>query len=425
MAAGINDRFTEATNGTRPVPTTLTALRAVAATSISCGALTGWPTATAVHFIIYTTDVNGNKVAGSQIDCKGIVSGTTIGSIVYKAGTDNGNSIGAVVEAAPTAAWANDMADGIAAQHNQDGTHAIVTATSLTTTGTIQGATLISTGDIQRRSISTETIDSERTFDFVASGCVWSGDSYGATRAASMTAGTVYISGRRVTVALVTARTFTASKDTYIDVDNTGTITYTEVTNNAASPALTAGNIRLGVIVTAAGSIAAAGSVNQGQENIVLPIASSTPYAVTDSLGNLICSRDPNRRILGYRQAIANQTTTSGTYADITGLTVPVIIPAGRKVKIEIRIPNGFNGTSGSGGGVTVNDVTAGTVLSEATDVSFGANAGFNLNPSAIYTASASGARTFKGQVKMYGAASTFNVNGVATGPVFISVELV
>jgi hypothetical protein len=122
MAASSTDKFTSASNGTRPSPTTLTGTRAVAATSISCAALTGWPTATAVHFIIYTTDTSGNKVAGSQLDCKGVVSGTSITNITYKAGNDTGNSIGAIVEAAPTAAWADDIVAGITAHANQDGT---------------------------------------------------------------------------------------------------------------------------------------------------------------------------------------------------------------------------------------------------------------------------------------------------------------
>lgn len=152
MAADINDKFTEATNGTRPVPTTLTSLKSIGAASISCGALTGWPTATAVHFIIYTTDVNGNKVAGSQTDWKGIVSGTTITNLTLKAGTDNGYSVGAVVEAAPTAAWADDLTEGIRVEHKQDGTHSDITADSVTVsgnieaTGTIEASEFIITG---------------------------------------------------------------------------------------------------------------------------------------------------------------------------------------------------------------------------------------------------------------------------------------
>lgn len=131
-------------------------------------------------------------------------------------------------------------------------------------------------------------------FNFVESGCVWSGDSYGSTRNASMTSGVVYIGGKRLTVAAVSARTFTASKDTYVDFadngDGTAAIIYTEVTNNAASPStLTTGtfadstHIRNAIIVTGASNIANVGSVNQGQESKVLPISSSLPYQGFDS----------------------------------------------------------------------------------------------------------------------------------------------
>ncbi len=123
MAAGITDLFTQATNGTRPVPTTLTSSRAISAATISCGALTGWPTGTAVHFIIYTVNTSGEKVAGSQTDWKGIVSGTTITNCTLKAGSDSGDSIGAIVECGPSAAWANDIVAGMVQDHGQLGYH--------------------------------------------------------------------------------------------------------------------------------------------------------------------------------------------------------------------------------------------------------------------------------------------------------------
>lgn len=423
MPAAITDKFTEATNGTRPVPTTLTATRAVAATSISCGALTGWPTATAVHFIIYTTDVNGNKVAGSQLDCKGIVSGTTIGSIVYKAGTDAGNSVGAIVEAAPTAAWADDVTEGIMVEHKQTGAHAAITADSLVATGNSTAASHISTGDSQLRSISLETIHSHFTYDFVQSGCVWTGDSYGVNRNASMTAGVVYLSGRRVAVALVTARTFTASKDTYMDVDNTGTITYTEVANNAASPALTAGSVRIGIIVTAAGSIAAVGSVNQGEETKVLPIASSIAYTTTDSLGNLICPRDPQRRIIGYRQIITSFATASTTAVQITGMTCPVIVPTGRKVKITGHLPS----TSNAAVANFVQTIWDGTVGSgtqlQASQVYMPTAGTGNENTSVAITTPAAASKTYN--LGLHTNTNTATTFGSATAPVNIIVELV
>lgn len=183
--------------------------------------------------------------------------------------------------------------------------------------------------------------------NFIESGCVWSGDAYASTRNASMTSGVVYIGGKRLTVAAVSARTFTASKDTYVDFadngDGTASIIYTEVTNNAASPtALTGGgtftdatHIRNAIIITGASNIANVGSVNQGQETKVLPIASSLPYQVTDSLGFLICPRDSTRRLLGYRILTANQGSVT-TEVVITGLNVPIRAQSGRKIKITV-----------------------------------------------------------------------------------------
>jgi len=121
MSASATDYFQKASNGTRPSPTTLTGTKAIGASSISCGALTGWATSTGVSFCIYTTDTSGLKVAGSQTDWVGVVSGSTITNLTLKAGSDNGYSIGAIVEAAPIAAWADNMVTGITAHANQDG----------------------------------------------------------------------------------------------------------------------------------------------------------------------------------------------------------------------------------------------------------------------------------------------------------------
>lgn len=264
---------------------------------------------------------------------------------------------------------------------------------------------------------------SEFIFDHVASGCVWSGDSYGLTRAASMTSGVVYIGGKRVTVSAVTARTFTASKDTYIDVDNAGTITYTEATNNAASPALGANSIRLGIIITDATDIQDAGSVNQGQEDKVLPIASSVPYAVTDSLGNLICPRDPNRKILGFRRILSAFATTSSTVQQVTGLTCPVIVPTGRKIRIRFY-------------GQPVNDTTSNYEVISLWDGAVGGTKIAELSfLAAAGTATAAGfieaiatpataSKTYNVGLKNSNNVNGVQIQGAADNPAFIIVEL-
>lgn len=218
------------------------------------------------------------------------------------------------------------------------------------------GASSITNGTItdkRNQAVATSTTYTPyfSLFNFIESGCVWSGDAYASTLNASMTTGYVWIGGKRLLVPAVTARAFTASKDTYVDLKDSGdgvnaSISYTEATTNAASSALagsgtTADTVRCAIIVSGAGNIAAVGSVNQGQETKVLPIASSIPYAVTDSLGNLICPRDPNRKTIGYKQLVSNlvQTSVGTSAAASTGLSVPVIIPTGRKIKITVHDP--------------------------------------------------------------------------------------
>ena len=65
----------------------------------------------------------------------------------------------------------------------------------------------------------------------------------------NVAAGVAYISEAVITV-LTDAKTFTASKDTYVDVGNDAVITYTETVIDAGAPALAADAIRLAKVVT-------------------------------------------------------------------------------------------------------------------------------------------------------------------------------
>ena len=97
-----------------------------------------------------------------------------------------------------------------------------------------------------------ETRLSESLGDFVASGLVWS-QSSGLN--GTMTAGVAYVSGKRLVVSSIASRAFTASKDTYVSLDSSGTVSYSEVANNAASPALPANSIWVAKVVTSGSSI--------------------------------------------------------------------------------------------------------------------------------------------------------------------------
>lgn len=217
MAANINDKFTRGSSGSRSTPDKLTATRSIGASSITCNSLTGWPTATAVHFCIYSVDANGKKVAGTQTDWKGIVSGATITGLVLKAGTDNGDAIGAIVEAAPTSAWVDDMVAGLIAQHTQAGAHTSLTTDTIVTSGngTI-GGTLGVTGAVTHSSTT------------VLTGAV-SGAGYSMANMKNPYKFSVYRSGNQTMGASATKILFT--NEDYDTNNNFATSTYTAPVN--------------------------------------------------------------------------------------------------------------------------------------------------------------------------------------------------
>lgn len=268
MAASINDKITDTFNSANPNSARVTSTRTAGAASLACDNLAGWPTASKVHFVTYSINTSNAKVAGSQIDWCGIISGNNIGSMTRLAGaSDNGNTIGQVVEMMPTASWGHDLYSGLTQEHNQDGTHSAVTATSVAA-GTLSATTSITDG-----TATLSTIRSELTTNFVASGGV-----------VAQSAGLIgtfsnivyYISGVRYTANSIPNKTYTASKDTYVDINSSGTPAYNEVTNGAAAPALTAGYIRVAKVVTSGAAIT---SVTQSQN--------------ADSLGNQIRNTAP------------------------------------------------------------------------------------------------------------------------------------
>jgi hypothetical protein len=270
------------------------------------------------------------------------------------------------------------------------------------------------------------TRDYDHFFDHVASGLVISPDSAGVNRNASMTSGICYINGRRISLTAVNARTYTASRDTYVDVldngDGTGTLVYTEVTNNNASPALASNSIRIAIVVTGASTIAAAASINQGQETRVLPIRSSIPMAVTDELGNLICSRDPLRKVLGYREIRGNQTGVGTSNTQVTGLTIPVKVPEGRKVKITIFA---FATDISSAGGVAYlaiwDGAVGGTQLQQSPAKQAYSGAGY-FHPISVMLTPSTANKTFN--VSLQASSGTAGIYATSTSPTYALVEL-
>lgn len=376
--ASVVSHFPDAENG---FSTTTSGSVASGAATVGLASVGGYTNGQPAVFVIDPTDTSKKQTFTGIID----TSGVQVTSVVWTAGTNQTHALGATVVDYATATHIAMISKGIQVGHTQKGNHKTLTDDNanewigLTTTGSAvnyvdiaNAATgtdpvISAKGDDATINLNlrgkglakTVTIGAGATiifpYDYVVSGCVITADAAGSTLNFSMTSGVVVINGNPVTVASFSASAATASRDTYVDVlDNgngTGLVVKTGgniVTNNAASPALASNSVRLGIVVSGAGNIAAAASINQGQEDRVLPIASSIAYSVTDSLGNLICPRDPSRKILGMRQRVAD--FSSGTTADtlITGFNCPVIIPTGRKVKITIY------STSSASAGVSV-----------------------------------------------------------------------
>jgi len=72
----------------------------------------------------------------------------------------------------------------------------------------------------------------------------------------TISAGVAYVQGQRVSVPL-TNKTWTANKDTYVDLSSAGVYTYVEVANGAGVPAVTALHMRVAKVVSGASTLGA------------------------------------------------------------------------------------------------------------------------------------------------------------------------
>jgi len=133
--------------------------------------------------------------------------------------------------------------------------------------------------------------------DFVVSGLL--GTDPGATLTMTIPGGIAYVMGRRVvklTGASDLTRTYTTSKDTYVDLSHVGAVTYTEVNNGAVVPSVAANSLRLMKVVT-----------NATEITVVVDLRVLTP-GVRDSIGLI-------RAVSSY--ALANTVPVRDSTGDI------------------------------------------------------------------------------------------------------------
>lgn len=152
----------------------------------------------------------------------------------------------------------------------------------------------------------------------------------------TMTAGSAYAAGVRVTLA-ATAKLYTASKDTYVDLSNTGVLTYVEVANGAGAPAVTASSIRLQKVVTNATAVTAV-----------------TQLALTGMTANKMLATNTVSKTSAYTATLADDTilcdATAGTFA----VTLPPVATCAGRTFIVRK-------TDSSANAVTLADTIDGT----------------------------------------------------------------
>lgn len=230
---------------------------------------------------------------------------------------------------------------------------------------------------------------------YVDSGCSWSATS---GLVGAMTAGLIYFNYSGVMLPVVPAsiasKAFTASKDTYVFVDMAGAFTYTEQTNNAVPPAYPANAVLLAIVVTNGSAITS------------------------------VIDMRPSAQTLGYREITSNfpSTQTASTAASqVLGLTVPVLLSAGQKIKVSAYAPRVSNTTLRNNFlSIWDGPVGTGTLVVETQLTTDPAYVG-QLEAKRVYTPGA-GTKTYNVSLREDGA-GTSSLIASASSPAYLMVE--
>ena len=122
--ASVSDKITKVKDGSNPNVARVVTPRPANSDTLSVDSLTGWTEDTAVHFMTYRVDSTGKVVPGSQRDWKGMANkatGQIISLQIQNNAIDDGNLVGDIVQAGPTASWAQDLAEAMLESHKTDG----------------------------------------------------------------------------------------------------------------------------------------------------------------------------------------------------------------------------------------------------------------------------------------------------------------
>lgn len=203
-----------------------------------------------------------------------------------------------------------------------------------------QNFTDLSTGDADVDGNSLNLMKAEMFLSCVHSGLVWSIVS-GLNGA--MTTGVAHIIDssskmKRIVASAIVSKTFTASKDTYVDLKSDGTITYVEVANGATTGmTLTADSIRIAKVVTSGAAI-----------------TSITQYG-SDPLKNEIAPKSPKRIRLNQCHLASGSNVGGGSTATAIGNALGATYAFDQIVE-EVYDPNSLHSVTTNNTRITVKE---------------------------------------------------------------------
>lgn len=145
--------FPEAENG---FTTTTAGSVSSGATTVTLNSVSGYTNGEPVVLVIDPTDTSKKQTFTGIVD----TSGVQVTSVVWTAGTNQTHALGATVVDYATATHISMISKGIRQQHNQDGTHGAVTATSVVSAGGVTGTSVITDAIAEKTAAAGVTIDS-------------------------------------------------------------------------------------------------------------------------------------------------------------------------------------------------------------------------------------------------------------------------
>ena len=207
------------------------------------------------------------------------------------------------------------------------------------------------------------------------------------TLTSTIIGGKAYINGAQVVITN-TPITVTASKDTYVDILDTGAVMPSPVANGATSPAISTNSdgskaLRIATLISSATAITATVQIGQ------------------DTLGNNLYWRSPTILSFGTATVATSESTVTAFATDLTTVGPSVTVIVGPSGIVEVSLSSSLNqSTSGAYAFVGI-DISGATTIgaSTAKSITYQGLAGLNGSRASgafSYTGLTPGTTTFK-----------------------------